>query len=411
MQSLFFCGTMCSMVKTREIYYEDAYTAEFDATVLECSARDKGGFSVVLDATAFFPEQGGQSSDLGLLRDSTGREISVSHVSIRDGIISHITEEEIPEGSAVHGVIDWEHRFSNMQQHTGEHIFSGIVNSRFGYDNVGFHLSDSEVTMDYSGVISDEDIRDIEFAVNRAIWENVVVRCEFPSEKELESIDYRSKKELSGQIRIVTVEDYDVCACCAPHVNRTGEIGILKVVSCQNYKGGVRVSILCGKRALKYLDGCQKLVSDLTGFFTTSGDKVLDSVIRQKDEIFELKGRLSAATEKLLKYEIDELAAEESRPGVFLLREDALDGNEMRKVANALTERFTGISGVFVSAGGNSFRYILASGSDGRNAKDLQQRLFDKYGAKGGGSPQMVQGSLSCDRITEVISFLEEGSV
>ena len=407
MQSLFFCGTMCSMVKTREIYYEDAYLAEFDATVLECTKRDKGGFAVVLDVTAFFPEQGGQSSDTGLLRTPEGKEISVTHTSIKDGIITHITDEPVPEGTLIHGVIDWGHRFSNMQQHTGEHIFSGIVNSRFGYDNVGFHLSDKEVTMDYSGPISAEEIRDIELAVNKAIWENVCVRCDFPSDEELKGIDYRSKKELSGQIRIVTVEGYDVCACCAPHVLRTGEIGILKVVSCQNYKGGVRVSILCGQRALEYLGQCQSLVNDLTGFFTTGSDKLMDSVKKQKDEIFELKGSLSEARQKLLEYEMKELSAEEGRSGVFLLRDEALDGNEMRKVANALAERFSGISGVFVPAGGNGYKYILVSGSDGNSAKDLQQKLFDKFGAKGGGSLQMVQGSLSCDRISEVIDYLE----
>ncbi|MCR5156582.1 MAG: hypothetical protein K6C96_07855 [Butyrivibrio sp.] len=398
------------MVKTREIYYEDAYISEFDATVLECSKRDKGGFSVVLDATAFFPEQGGQSSDIGVLRTEDGAEVYVSHTAIGGGIISHFTDTAIEPGSKVHGDIDWQHRFSNMQQHTGEHIFSGIVNSRFGYDNVGFHLSDSEVTMDYSGPISDEDIRKIELAVNEAIWQNVAVRCEFPSDEELASIDYRSKKELSGQIRIVTVEGYDVCACCAPHVLRTGEIGLLKVVGCQNYKGGVRVSILCGKRALDYLTDCQKLVSDLTGFFTTESGKVMDAVTRQKDEIFELKGRLGAVSEKLLKYEIDELAASGHKDGVFIVRDHALDGNEMRKTANALTERFSGISGVFAPSG-DGYRYIIASGSDGINSRDIQQKLFEAFGAKGGGSPQMVQGSISCDNIAEVIKLLEETKV
>lgn len=399
------------MVKTREIYYEDAYISEFDATVLECTKRDKGGFSVILDTTAFFPEQGGQSSDIGVFRMEDGSQIPVSHTSIRDGVISHITDEGIEPGSAVHGIIDWGHRFSNMQQHTGEHIFSGIVNSRFGYDNVGFHLSDSEVTMDYSGPISDEDIRRIELAANEAIWQNVAVRCEFPTDEELKDIDYRSKKELSGQIRIVTVEGYDVCACCAPHVLRTGEIGLLKVVGCQNYKGGVRVSILCGKRALDYLSGCQKLVSDLTGFFTTKSSKIMDAVTRQKDEIFELKGRLSEATDKLLKYEMEELADSSEKDGVFLVRDHALEGNDMRKTANAITERFPGLSGVFAPAEGGGYRYILASGSAGLNAKDLQQRLFETFGAKGGGSPQMVQGSISCDNISEVIKWLEEATV
>lgn len=407
MQSLLFCVKMCSMVKTREIYYEDAYISSFEATVLSCLDSGKGFYNVILDSTAFFPEEGGQTSDVGTLTSEGHPPVRVSHASIKDGVITHRTDGPLEEGTTVRGAIDWEHRFSNMQQHTGEHIFSGIVSSEYGFDNVGFHLSDSEVTMDYSGPLSPEDIDAIEARVNRAIWENIEVLCRFPSSEELGSLEYRSKKELTGDVRIVIIPGYDACACCAPHVLRTGEVGLLKVVSCQNYKGGVRVSILCGKRAVAFLSEAHKLVTELSGFLTTGRDKVFESVTRQKDEIFKLKGELSQAREKLTEYELKQILQDGSKKGAFLVKDDDLDGNEMRKVANALADKLPGISGVFVSGKEGSYRYILASGSDAEDVRGLQEQLKEAFGAKGGGSKEMVQGSLVCDNITEVTGRCE----
>ncbi|MBQ9619017.1 MAG: gamma-glutamyl-gamma-aminobutyrate hydrolase family protein, partial [Neisseriaceae bacterium] len=158
--------------------------------------------------------------------------------------------------------------------------------------NVGFHLSDAEVTMDYNGVLGPEDIKKIELMVNRAIWENIEVICRFPSKEELDTIDYRSKKELTGDVRIVTIPGYDDCACCAPHVEKTGEIGLLKVISCQNYKGGVRVNILCGGRALEYIQNEHEIVSQLSGMLTTSADKIIPSLNKMRDENADLGGTM-----------------------------------------------------------------------------------------------------------------------
>ncbi len=391
---------MYSMVKTKEIYYEDAYCADFDAIVISCEKGRKDGYNIVLDKTAFFPEQGGQSSDVGYI--SCGDERAyVTHASIKDGIITHVTDKEIAVGSSVHGEVDFAHRFSNMQQHTGEHIFSGIVSSRFGYDNVGFHLSDNEVTMDYSGPISEDDIRDVELAVNRAIWENLEVVCSFPSQKELENIDYRSKKELTGDIRIVTIPGYDVCACCAPHVKRTGEIGILKVVRTQNYKGGVRVSILCGKRALEYLDKQQIIVGQLTALLTTGADKVVDSVRRMADDNTTLRGQLSGVNSRLIDMEIAQTDPEQS--DVLWIRDEGLDGNTMRSCANKLADKHRGYCGVFCGSDDSGYKYIIVSGSDNKDTTVLQNILREEFGAKGGGSKSMIQGSILKATISDVI--------
>ena len=405
MQSLFLwdygqrqskCGTMCSMVKTEELYYQNAYLKEFEGSVLYCSEGKNGSFLLVLDRTAFFPEQGGQSSDIGTISDA-----HVSHVSINDGVITHVVDREFAVGDKVSGVIDFGHRFSNMQQHTGEHIFSGIVSSRFGYDNVGFHLSDSEVTMDYNGVLTDEDIRSVEMAVNKAIWENVEVRCEFPSKEILDSLQYRSKKELTGDVRIVTVVGYDTCACCAPHVARTGEIGLLKVVSCQNYKGGVRVSILCGRRALEYINTQMSVVGELTGLLTTGSDKLVSSVKKLSDENYALKGELSECREKLIGFELDSI--DKNKENVFLKKEPGLDGNLMRKTVNALTEAHSGFCGVFSGDDRSGYKYIIATRNGDKDLKSLQNMLRDEYGVKGGGTNAMVQGSMGPVNIADVI--------
>ncbi len=390
------------MVKTTEIYYEDAYIDEFDAIVTSCAEGDKGNFFVCLDRTCFFPEQGGQTPDIGEIVDEQGTAHKVQHVSISDGMITHVIDTAIPEGTKIHGKIDWAHRFSNMQQHTGEHIFSGVVHSEFGFDNVGFHLSDSEVTMDYNGVLSSEDIKRVENIVNEAIWKNVAVRCEFPDPAQLENLDYRSKKELTGDVRIVTVEGYDVCACCAPHVNRTGEIGILKVVKCQNYKGGVRVNILCGKRALDYINTDQQIAEELTALLTTGRDRIVDSVRRMGDEIYALKGQLSCMREKVLSYELKEIDPE--LKDVFLVKEAGLDQGVIRNTVNALTGQHGGYCAVFSGSDDEGYKYVLASGSDGRDARLIQNLLKDEFQARGGGSPAMVQGSLPAGtKISDVL--------
>jgi alanyl-tRNA synthetase len=387
------------MGKTEELYYQNAYLKEFDAVVLECTPHKDGRYCLVLDKTAFFPEQGGQGCDKGVLTDNTGKEFTVEHVSIGDEI-KHIVSEEIPAGTALHGAIDFEHRFSNMQQHTGEHIFSGVVNSEYGFNNVGFHLSDNEVTMDYDGVLTEEDINRIELIVNRAIWENIQVIAEFPEADRLAEIPYRSKKELEGDVRIVTIPGYDICACCAPHVERTGEIGLLKVIGLQNYKGGVRVNILCGKRALLYLNQEHDIVKTLSGRLTTSADKVLTSVEKAFDENKELKLKLSEAREALMEKELSEI--DNNLSDVFLIKSDDIDGNLMRKAVNRLTADHSGVCGFFSASGQDSFKYIISCGSDKKDLKKLQELMRNKWNAKGGGNDAMIQGNVTGVSLSEL---------
>ena len=394
------------MANTLELYYESAYLKEFDATVISCSKGGDGSFFVCLDKTAFFPEQGGQSCDKGVLLDESGVEHAVDHVSIEDGVITHVLKSALPEGATVHGVIDFEHRFSNMQQHTGEHIFSGIVNSRFGYDNVGFHLSDNEVTMDYNGQLTPDQIKEVELLVNKAIWNNVEVICSFPSDEELNAIDYRSKKELSGAIRIVTIPGYDVCACCAPHVLRTGEIGLLKVVRAQNYKGGTRVSILCGERALSYISFEHDIIDELARTFTTSQDNIISSVDKLQSDLQDCKGQMVNLQNRLLDFELKEI--DKDLTNVFLVKEPSTDQNVLRKTVNQLALSHAGFCGAFAGDEKDGYRYIIASGTEGGDCKMLQKVLSEEFGARGGGNSPMIQGSLKSADIKAVINRCQE---
>ncbi len=381
--------------KTIKLYDLNAYDTEFTARVLSCSKceDEKKGFEVVLDRTLFFPEEGGQTPDKGIIvSEGNDREIVVIDVRIKADIIYHYLDAPVEEGEAVFGRIDFEHRFSNMQQHTGEHIFSGIVNSRFGYDNVGFHLSDSVVTMDYSGQLSDEDLYQVELSVNRAIYENIEVIAEYPSPDILAKTNYRSKKELIGDVRIVTIPGYDICACCAPHVKRTGEIGILKVISSQNYKGGTRVSILCGQRALVYLWEEHEMISSLANELSTAKENIPEQFSKQQQEIADLKRKLSEAGEKILFSEFSKVPGD--LENVCLFAESSSDANVIRRCVNKMTSERAGFCGVFWGSDDDGYRFIIGSSSD-RNCNDVLTELKEKFQVRGGGAPAMVQGSMT----------------
>ena len=236
------------MTETRRLYYEDVYKKEFTATVVECREQKKG-YVVILDESAFYPEGGGQPSDVGTLGDA-----KVTEVHEKDGELLHYTDKALEVGAKVEGKIDWARRFDLMQQHSGEHMVSGIIHEKYGYDNVGFHMGSDVITVDLNGMLDDAQLAEIEREVNERVWEDKEVVITYPDAEELKTIDYRSKKELTGQVRIVTFPGVDVCACCGTHVTHTGEIGMVKLLSVVKFHDGIRMEMICGKRVLDYLN-------------------------------------------------------------------------------------------------------------------------------------------------------------
>ncbi|SHJ89759.1 alanyl-tRNA editing protein [Hespellia stercorisuis] len=373
--------------KTRKLYDADAYQTSFDAAVISCEEKKSKKdvtYQIVLDQTLFFPEEGGQSADRGVLNG-----IDVLDVQIKNEIITHTLSERIEPGQNVHGEIDWEHRFNNMQQHTGEHIFSGLVHAKFGYDNVGFHLSDQVVTMDFSGVLTEEDAREIEHEVNLCIAKNIPVEISFPEKDILTKLDYRSKIEIDGAVRIVTIPGYDVCACCAPHVQATGAIGSLKVQSIQNYKGGVRISILCGLRALS--DYRQKLaaVKNLSNMLSVPQEEVVTAVEKLQNDMTSLKVQLKKMQQERILEKVRTLPQEYEN---VCLLECELDPEVMRTAVNEMMNHHSGYCAALSGSDEDGYRFVI--GSKAQDAKILAQQLREEFQAKGGGSSDMIQGQV-----------------
>lgn len=380
------------IAKTVRLYDQGAYATKFEAEVLACEEvekKEKKVYQVWLDQTLFFPEEGGQSPDMGTIDG-----IKVLDVQIKDEVITHTLAAPLAVGTMVKGVVDWKHRFYNMQQHSGEHIFSGVVHNRFGYDNVGFHLSDSIVTMDFNGVITAEDIEKIETEVNQAIIENIPVEVSYPTKEELKVLEYRSKIEIEGQVRIVTIPGYDVCACCAPHVRRTGEIGMLKVMNVQSYKGGVRISILCGFRALEAFRQKADIITELMAQFSTNQEALVENVTKLKNTNQTMKNQLASAKQELMEYKV--AAIPEDSENAILFESD-LDTPVVRNVVNGLVEQFTGICAVFVGNDESGYQFIV--GSKNKDCRAIAAALREKLSARGGGSDKMIQGSVAASQL------------
>lgn len=389
---------------TKKLYDYDAYATEFEANVLSCEAvecvnscGDKGIiYAVILDQTLFFPEEGGQTPDTGCIDG-----IEVHNVQIKDDVITHYTMQALEVGKNVKGCIDWNHRFFNMQQHSGEHLFSGLAYRKHGLKNVGFHLSENIVTMDFDKPLSEEELEEMEWAINEAIVANVEIKTGYPSKEELASLEYRSKIEIDGAIRIVEIPGYDICACCAPHVHRTGEIGMFKIQSVQNYKGGMRISFLCGFRALEEYRRKASIISEVSGILTTNQENIAEHVSKLKTQVQSLKTQLSNAKQVWMESKLVQIPTEQAD---VLLFERDLETPVMRNIINTLMENHEGVCGIFVGTDEDGYNFII--GSKTVNCCDIATRLRNELNARGGGKPQMIQGSLIAreDAIVDAIT-------
>lgn len=382
---------------TKKLYDEKPYESRFAAKVADIK-KEKGKTYVALDQTLFFPEEGGQSPDTGILAG-----FPVEDVQIKDGIIWHTLPEEaeLTVGQNVEGEMDFSHRYDLMQQHSGEHLFSGLVYRKFGYNNVGFHLTEEIMTVDYSGPLSEEQLLELEKEANEAIWKNLPIICEYPSKEVLEKTNYRCKKEIDGAIRLVTVTDVDICACCAPHVRSTGEIGMLALTGWENYKGGIRITLCCGKRALAVLQENRSVVKDSMKALSTKAEEVVDSIGRLKEEIGALKMEKGAALEEMIALK----AAQIKASPVIVEFAEGYDQNAQRQYMNALSEKAEKLAAVLVKTEDNTYRYMMASTT--LDVKALQGKLKEEFAAKGGGKPPMIQGTLT-GAPEEIRTYLEK---
>ena len=377
------------------LYYDSAYMREFDAKVVKCTKTDKGA-EIILDKTAFYPEGGGQPCDYGTING-----IEVYDVQEKGDEVIHYTKAELPEDTEVHGVIDWERRFDLMVQHSGEHIVSGFINARFGYNNVGFHMGADFITVDLDGDITKEELKEIEIAVNDYIWQNHHVEVLLPTSEELKELKYRSKKELEGEVRIIRFPGGDTCACCGTHVDTTAEIGLVKLISVQKFHEGVRIEMICGKRAYEY---CAKAVEENSKISNQLSAKVFETsaaVDRLLNENQQLKIKLSETENNMLGI------ISENYKGIsdkIIINQPNLTPDNVRKLAAALIEQNSGLVAVFSGDDENGYKYAVAQ-KDG-DLKQLVKDMNTALNGRGGGKPFFAQGSVNA-KAEEIESFFK----
>ena len=377
-------------MNTKKLYYEDCHLRNFSATVLSCEKSEKG-FEVILDATAFYPEGGGQASDIGTLGG-----VRVLHAEESDDAIVHLCDGALAVGETVEGQIDYDHRFDLMQQHTGEHILSGIIHEKYGYHNTGFHVGADTVTIDFDGMIPPEDIPELETLANRIVWDNRQIRCGYPSPEELKTIPYRSKRELPWPVRIVEVPDTDICACCGVHVAYTGEVGCIKLLSCVKFHQGVRMELVCGGRALRWYQNVYEQNRLVSQAFSA---KILETGAAAQ------KMNEALANEKfrgntLEKQVFQAIAKGYENAGNVLHFADNLTPGSLRELADQIAKVCNGIAAVLSGADDTGYAVCLI----GDGAKELGGDAAKALNGRGGGKPGTFQGSISATR-TQIEDF------
>lgn len=390
---------------TEKIYDTDAYCQSFQAQVISCG-ESKNGFELILDRTAFYPEGGGQPGDYGslalLAADGSQAEIvRIKDTQEKDGDVIHLAEQYVEPGTLVQGQIDWIHRFDLMQNHSGEHIVSGLIHARYGYNNVGFHMGSDTITVDLDGEFSVEDMREFERQANQIVWANTKTDIRVYSEEEIKKLEYRSKKELHGQVRIVTFEGADTCACCGTHVRYTGEIGLIKLISLEKFREGVRMEMLCGRRALNYMNEMWEQNRQISVMLSAKPGETATAVMRLKESAQRDSIQMAQMEARMF----EEKAQQLKGTGKVLLFQEGLSADSVRRLAVAVMETCGGRCAVFSGSDEEGYKYALGE-KDG-DLRELIKQMNTALNGRGGGKPFFAQGSVKADQkaIREFFEF------
>lgn len=370
---------------TEKLYDKDSHLKEFTGTVLSCEKTGEK-YAVTLNRTAFFPEGGGQQSDRGYIGDAY-----ISDVQIKNGEILHFADKPLSVGQAYDCKLDFDFRFRNMQNHSGEHIISGIVHRLYGFNNVGFHLG-AEMTMDFDGELTRRQLDEIEDLANKAVYENLPVKAYYPTDEELKQLDYRSKLDLKENVRIVEIKGVDVCACCAPHVKATGEIGIIKILDFEKYKGGVRLIVKCGADALRDYREKYKNVLEISNLLSAKQFEVSVAVVRLNEQLSAEKAAAAALKKRLIAEKAAGFAPDTDKTAVF---ENGLDIKELQLLADALCKKAGGIRGAFSGADG-AFSFAICGEETALG--EFFAKFKAAFNTRGGGRNGIRQGTVCADR-------------
>ena len=373
-------------METRKLYYEDSHLKAFPASVLSCERVEKG-WDIVLDATAFYPEGGGQAADTGTLGG-----VRVLHTREEGGQVIHLCDGPLEPGAEVTGAIDYDRRFGLMQQHSGEHIVSGIIHRRCGFHNTGFHVGSELITIDFDGVIPAEDLSAIEAEANGALWQDLEVKTWVPSPEELETIPYRTKRALPWPVRIVEYPGFDICACCGTHVQRTGEIGLIKLFSAIPFRGGTRMEMACGRHALKLLNQTYDQNRQVSQAFSAKITETGEAARRMNEVLARQKYRIAGLETRIFR----SLAEGYVNSGDVVHFEEGLDNVAVRELADAIAETCGGTAAVFSGTDGEGYAFCLVARQG--DLRPLGKAMTTALGGRGGGKPLFQQGRVAATR-------------
>ena len=370
-------------MQTQALYYEDGYRSRFTAAVVSCEQRENS-YAVALDATAFYPEGGGQAGDTGTLGN-----VRVLDTREEGENVVHFCDGPLTVGETVEGIIDFERRFDLMQQHTGEHMLSGLIHRRYGYHNKGYHVGADFVTVDFDGVIPAEDLPALEKELNEGIWRNVPVKCWVPGPEELPNVFYRTKRPLPWPVRIVEVPGFDSCACCGIHVASTGAVGVIKILNIMGFRGGSRLEMVSGKRAWQLMNDAYEQNRQVSQAFSVPVTQTGEGAKRMNDTLSQLKYRI----QQLQRERIGEIAAGYAGKGNVLHFARDLDPVLVRELADAVAERCGGIAAVFSGADGEGYSCCLVTREG--DLRPLGKAMNAALNGRGGGKPVCHQGKVA----------------
>lgn len=381
---------------TEKLFYADPFLVEFTAQVLSC-VPEGDGFAVTLDRTAFYPEGGGQNADHGVLGGA-----AVTHVKEKDGEILHLCDRPLTVGDTVSGAIDFSRRFDLMQQHSGEHIVSGLIFSHYGLHNVGFHMGRDAVTIDFDGFLTDEQLKTLELEANQAIWADLPVEVLWPDRETLAQLPYRSKKVIAGAVRLVRMGSVDLCACCGVHVAHTGEIGLIKFLSSQRFHEGVRIEMLAGAPAYAHLAAVWQQNKSVSGQLSAKPLETAKVVSKLRGDLEEAKQRAAQLEEQLFSLRAQAFSG---AGDVLLIEDKPLKPDSLRRLADAVQTCCGGRCAVFAPTADG---YAYALGQPGGDLRALVRRMNQTLSGRGGGKAEFAQGSVRADRAAIEAFFREE---
>ena len=383
-------------METERLYEKDVHLRTFTAQVLACQAG-KHASHVVPDRTAFYPEGGGQPGDQGTLDG-----VAVTDVHTVDGEIVHYLEKPLAVGATVTGVLDYDRRFALMQQHSGEHIVSGLIFSHYGLHNVGFHMGRDAVTIDFDGFLTDEQLKTLELEANQAIWADLPVEVLWPDRETLSQLPYRSKKVIAGAVRLVRMGSVDLCACCGVHVTHTGEIGLIKFLSSQRFHEGVRIEMLAGAPAYAYLAAVWQQNKSVSGQLSAKPLETAKVVSKLRGDLEEAKQRAAQLEEQLFSLRAQAFSG---AGDVLLIEDKPLKPDSLRRLADAVQTCCGGRCAVFAPTADG---YAYALGQPGGDLRALVRRMNQTLSGRGGGKAEFAQGSVRADRAAIEAFFREE---